>query len=319
MPSLLSLLLLVALSSGGGVALMPTASFLSTFKNSVLMKRVVTRLRTAVQDTIVTSDLQQVIRDGPIPMNERCFVINGWRWHTSSVIRDLERFKAVLQDVRKSRKDLVGFAALSTSSLSAEAESPAASISSSERLLGCYNFAVGFNWKALMRVEAEIFFPWLQKLLPASARSLMSDIIKQHSDINVLSNSMLHQCNNLLKNKDDVHAELASYKRIEELLAEMQECALRIQSVQDSVFVPYIAAFVSHKEQEVFNRMVINRLGVLDSQVHLVSMYDTICGIPKELKLYEDQIPRVLRAVLPVWRKRLYLPRAKFLSLDRSL
>ena len=45
-------------------------------------------------------------------------------------------------------------------------------------------------------------------------------------------------------------------------------------------------------------------------------MYDAIKNLPAELRLYERQIPRVARALMPVWRARLYLPQARYLETD---
>jgi len=257
----------------------------------------------AVQEAAVVGGLKKVIENGPIPASERCFTVNGWRWHTSAVIRDLERFKDVVSTEMQK-----GVSSSNSNSKSAE------------RIMGSYNFVFGFSWKALMRIEREIFFPWLEKLLPESAVSLLSDIVQQHTVINVLSEKMLQQCTLLLKTKDEMNsdAHIASYKRIDDLIGQLQTCALRIQSVQESVFVPYISAFVSRKEQEVFNRQVISRLGIVDSQVHLVSMFDAVRDQPKELRMYEAQIPRMLRALTPTIRNRLYLPRgARFLDKEQ--
>lgn len=270
----------------------------------------------AMRDVVIVDGLRGVIEAGPIPVKERCFVINGWRWHTASVIRDLERFRAVVKSIKRNKRGASDTAAAveAGGGVGAEAQQKQPvrlDATSAARVLGCYQFVCGFNWKALMKVEAEIFFPWLQKLLPDSAISLMDDIVQQHSIIVGLCGKMEVQCQSLSKlHGHDAQLELSTYRKIDDILVDMQACANKIQSVQESLFVPYIAAFVSKSEQEVFNRMVIKRLGLLDSQVHLVSMYEAIKAVPRELRLYEEQIPSIARAVLPVWRKRLYLPRA---------
>jgi len=269
-------------------------------------RRMLRAVPSAVEEAAVVGDLKKIIENGPIPASERCFIVNGWRWHTSAVIRDLERFKGVVSTEMQQ--------GVSSSSSNNNSNSNS---KSAERIMGSYNFVFGFSWKALMRIEREIFFPWLERLLPESAVNLLSDIVQQHTVINVLSEKMLQQCTLLLKTKDEMNsdAHIASYKRIDDLIGQLQACALRIQSVQESVFVPYISAFVSRKEQEVFNRQVISRLGIVDSQVHLVSMFDAVRNQPKELRMYEAQIPRMLRALTPTIRKRLYLPRgARFLD-----
>lgn len=80
------------------------------------------------------------------------------------------------------------------------------------------------------------------------------------------------------------------------------------------MFVPYIAAYVSVKDQDKFNRMVISKLGILESQIHLVSMAEAIQETPKEMKLFQSQIPKVARLLIPVWRNRFYNPRTACLQ-----
>ena len=44
-------------------------------------------------------DIQSIIDKGPIPRGERQFLINGWRWHTASALRDLERYATILEKI----------------------------------------------------------------------------------------------------------------------------------------------------------------------------------------------------------------------------
>ena len=55
----------------------------------------------------------------------------------------------------------------------------------------------------------------------------------------------------------------------------------------------------------------MSNLGLLESQIHLVSMCDAIQHDHVESKLFKKQIPKIARSVLPLWRKRLYIPRTK--------
>lgn len=80
------------------------------------------------------------------------------------------------------------------------------------------------------------------------------------------------------------------------------------------MFVPYISAYIGRKEQEKFNRRVISRLGLLDSQVHLVSMAEAIKEQPIEWNMFKEQIPNIAQLLLPVWKKRLYNPRTSCLE-----
>lgn len=80
--------------------------------------------------------------------------------------------------------------------------------------------------------------------------------------------------------------------------------------------MPLVAAYVDSKEQESFNRRVILGLGLLNSQIHLVSMYDAIKDRSKEIEMFRSQIPRFAQLTLPIWRSRFYAPKAGCLELD---
>lgn len=88
---------------------------------------------------------------------QRDFLINGWRWHSLSVIRDLGRLRAVAEQEQ-------------------QAAGGAAGGSSSSRLLQCYDFAWGFSGAALQRIEADLFYPWLRAVLPAEARPVLDQL-----------------------------------------------------------------------------------------------------------------------------------------------
>ena len=100
--------------------------------------------------------LDTVIRNGPVSTKERVFIINGWRWHTSSAINDLKKFA---KKIRREKK------------------------SSQSCLLKCYDFVYGFNCQSLLRVESELFFPWLQTMLPSALRSYLDDAYGRHITI----------------------------------------------------------------------------------------------------------------------------------------
>jgi hypothetical protein len=235
--------------------------------------------------TIAQMDVKQLLDNGPIPVAERRFLINGWRWHTKSVIRDLNRFEKVLIDSDKEIQNNIV----------------------SERLNKCFAFVFDFNWKACMKVERELFFPWLQKLLPDSLDYIFVDVYKKHETIKSLTANLARQCKVMTNDRK-------GYGRALALVQELKECAQFIQSVQESTFIPYIEAYVSKKEQEKFNNRVIARLGLLESQIHIVSMKEAIAGIDAEEELFRQQIPGLARSFIPVWKKRLYSPRASCLD-----
>lgn len=234
--------------------------------------------------------MKKVIENGPIPFTEREFLINGWRWHTQSVIRDLNRFQKLVRSVEATilhqRQTVIGSFLQrqqnSSSDTSKKIPSNNCIDNNSDqikRMKSGYEFVCGFNWKALIRVENDLFFPWLESLMPSTAKALMKDITDEHKKIGTLSTQVGKICNSLSTNygnenenendtKENNHdTSLESIRQIDKLVVEMIDSARHIQLVQEKLFVPYVSAFVSKVEQERFNRGVIARLGLLDSQV----------------------------------------------------
>ena len=107
-------------------------------------------------------ELRTIIEQGPVPRTDRDFLINGWRWHTKSVLRDISRFISIIDDT------VLGMN-LKSNKNSKKNDTMKLDKAQKERIQECFNFVMNFNWKALMRVEREIFFPWLQELLPYAA------------------------------------------------------------------------------------------------------------------------------------------------------
>jgi len=278
------------------------------------------------KNTRIRSDISEVIDDGPVPISEREFIVNGWRWHTMSVLRDLSRFRAVVGSLQskfkeKHKKSLDGHLS--------ENELLNVQLQQVNKVISCFDFVCGFNWKALIKVETKIFFPWLRELLPKHVDYLLSDYGTEHKYIEKRFLIMQGRClayETKLKKRESgsksgsgtteeqtaVFLEhLAFLYHVDEMLVDMQQAALRVQSLQQGVFVPFVAAYVKTKTQEAFNNKVVTNLGLLDSQIHLVSMCDAISHDDVERNLWKLQIPKIARSVLPLWRKRLYRPRTK--------
>lgn len=159
----------------------------------------------------VSIEFEKVIKDGPIPMKEREFIIQGWRWHTKSLLRDLDRFTKIIQ---KSQEN-----SFPIGSKEADARNT--------KLMKCYDFVFGFNWKSLIRVERDIFFPWLQDILPESSKRLISTIIAKHARINELIievGNACSSCDAVRKDNSDVIA----------MLVELKDSAIEIQRMQVS-------------------------------------------------------------------------------------
>ena len=224
-----------------GLALLRPVHFHSFSLINSRFDRMRTKLFTSLQDSMNTDTLLKSIKDGPIPVSEREYIINGWRWHTASVIRDLNRFL----DVIKSLESVINENNIGSDTTDLNKAGPV------KRLLESYNYVCNFNMKALMKVERDIFFPWLQDLLPRSAGSLMEAILDEHIALNKASASIGSICNSLERitsspvmtasNKKEI---LSNINRISELVNDLLTSSSRIQKCQEAVFVPYISRAV---------------------------------------------------------------------------
>ncbi|KAJ1441550.1 hypothetical protein B484DRAFT_322502 [Ochromonadaceae sp. CCMP2298] len=245
--------------------------------------------------------------DGPVPKAEREFVIHGWRWHTMSVLRDLDRLELLLCDVLSRQQEALRDFASSRCTL--------------ERITAGHDFTCNFNMRALQRVEEDIFVPLLVRILPAEAMSDLHEFREHHKLARRLAGKDIgvNAAATAAALTDVRRQQVAStIRRIERLVAQIRGSVRRTHSVQQGVFDPCIAAHLSVKEQWVYNNKVISVLGLIDAQVHLVSFHEAIASNPAEFRLYKSQIPRIAQALIPVWKSSLYLPRTRCFSLTKS-
>lgn len=170
-------------------------------------------------DSEMRAELRTIIEQGPVPQSDRDFLINGWRWHTKSVLRDISRFSLIIDDTINRLNNKKSKNTNTSNKLQ------------KDRIRDCHNFVMNFNWKALMRVEREIFFPWLQELLPYAAAPLVNDILAQHKKITQLSRDMSELCESL-RAEDDVQHVTTTLNSISHILNEAKHCALAIQTAQ---------------------------------------------------------------------------------------
>ena len=277
---------------------------------------------------VESTDLSSLLEHGVIPISERKFLVNGWRWHTMSVIRDLSRFRAVLSNLRtnfkENHRDFLSRGVSEERLLEMQ-------VKQTMKVMACLKFVIGFNWKALMGVENQLFFPWLQDFLPKDVANMLKDFGTEHDYIKKQWTKLENRCEIYLvelesrKKGDNVGVmsqergtllfleHLAFLYQVDGMLVDLQQAALRVQSLQQGVFVPLVAAYVKTQDQERFNNKVVSSLGLLDSQVHLVSMHDAIAHDMVEKNLWKNQIPKIARSLLPLWRRRLYTPKANCL------
>lgn len=250
--------------------------------------------------------------DGPVPVQRRKFVINGWRWHTMSAIRDLDRFSRVIEHL------------LSRDSTVNAAEAA--------RLSGCHEFVFNFNIAGLHRVESELIAPFLRSNLPASVwPPQLDDLLYRHTQVIEYSKQICSLCDSLAASQrneyrrrsseqDEVSAQTDASLSSRQLLLFMGELVHKastrieeIKSMQETFFVPLIASHLELDAQEALNRRVVPTLGLLDAQVHLASMRAGIDGDPLEIELFRTQLPAAVHRLMPLWT-RMYASRTRCLE-----
>jgi len=176
-------------------------------------------------DDFTDTYFASLIQNGPVPPSERNFLINGWRWHTISVIRDIDRFVAIIKVLKLKSTQVANIAIGSSDSLIP---------------LQCFEFVCNFNWKALRKVESEIFFPWLRNMLLASNQMsknepieyLFSSVLRQHSTVVSLSLKLSELCLAFKNAELPFQAGVSRLEEIETTLLELKSCALNIQHIQ---------------------------------------------------------------------------------------
>ncbi|KAL3795717.1 hypothetical protein ACHAW5_004487 [Stephanodiscus triporus] len=261
-------------------------------------------------------------RDEIVEEDDRPFHIQGWRWHSMSLIRDsrrLERLSRHLANITKDRDD-------EESSFGFEALERAA------------NYVINFNMAGLFRIQS-VFLNFLRKHLcdeeslglfsegenyaaEADAFRKLIDAIDKGRDRSEHVGRQLYDSANAsskssesFQNKQRLLGEVArSSRRLVDLLASMRK-------LQETLIVPAISRVIPSKVQKSFNSKVLLSLGLLESRLHLVGMYDTVweSEIEAEKVKFEKEIPYVARMMIERWRQSLYIPKAGALDYGLSI
>lgn len=221
------------------------------------------------------------------------FLIQGWRWHTLSVQREAERLQKLAE-----RMDQTGTVDLA-------------------RLRDAVNYVIGFNLKALHRVEA-MFFPKMKKLMSESKMAepelrkafdkVVSSLEQDKKKLAALGESITQS------------VEGSSPDTARTVATKSGEVVALIQSMLDreiNLVMPVVGICVGQKDQKRFNNQVIKFLGVLESRCHLVHMHEVVAAANSldEKKLWEESIPSLPRSMIPRWKRTLYEPKARALCM----
>ncbi|CAM9553906.1 unnamed protein product [Pylaiella littoralis] len=232
--------------------------------------------------------------DAPVPVEERGFQINGWRWHSRAVLRDIERFRrAALLAAEVGRGADGG------------GEEGAAAVA---RVAKCYDFMWTFT--KLHKSETSLFFPWLRELIPEKSLPPLDDFDKEREGVVRIGNKIGQYVADAQKASASKTSPRAALLRCADLAEELGARAARLARAQEAAIVPATAAYATSKQQWKFNDKVIFSLGLVDAQVFLVAMHDAVKHDREEFNKFRKNVPKFARVLIPTWRKVLYSPRA---------
>jgi hypothetical protein len=84
------------------------------------------------------------------------------------------------------------------------------------------------------------------------------------------------------------------------------------QRLQQEFLVPAVSVLVPEKEQSSFNLRVLSSMGLWDSRMYLVAMYEAVKeSTLEERYLFEQEIPATARYFIPRWKRLLYDPSSR--------
>ncbi|KAL7448494.1 hypothetical protein ACHAWC_000669 [Mediolabrus comicus] len=233
------------------------------------------------------------------------FLIQGWRWHVMSLIRDAGRLKSLAEHLAKNKMS---------------------DDSSLDALVTAADFVVNFNMAGLYRVESAMFVKWLRKHLcrpdafgddsNAAATSnaygnVIGKIEDQRIDCENLGKELYDKANAASSPSITLEQRRQHLHEIVRLSTRLSDELHSMRTLQETLIVPAISQIVSPSEQKSFNNKVLFNLGVLESRVHLVGMHDAVLesGSAFEREKFQKEIPYVARMMIERWRKSLYDPK----------
>lgn len=252
--------------------------------------------------TVIKQFLSESSTDG----NSKEFLIQGWRWHCMSLIRDADRLERLA-------------AHLSSNKVNDD--------SGLEALLSAADYTVNFNMAGLYRIESTMFVKWLRKHLcnadafgdRTNAAAMTTAFVKvidkidsQRVDCEKIGKELYDNARSASSRSSITTEQRQRYLReVVRLSTRLSDRLHSMRDLQEMLVVPSISRLVSASEQKSFNNKVLLALGLLESRVHLVGMHDAVweSGSDIEKQKFEKEIPYVARIMIERWRKSLYKPK----------
>jgi len=293
------------------------------------------------------------------PTSPPVFHIQGWRWHCMSLIRDakrLERLSRHLTILTTKSSDIEG-----NSNNNNEEETAAAA--GLQALLQATDYVINFNMAGLFRIQSGMFVAFLRKHLCDKAslgRAMIGSSYLDYNSNEQLGNDvdvavvadafrtvidsmdthgrrsqeignelilLASKTSTLSSSSSSQHNQQKLLNDIVTLSRELVDQLTYMRQIQEDIIVPAISKVVTSSVQKSFNTKVLLNLGLFESRVHLVGMYDTVWELntdnssknnnidssvdgEEERRKFETEIPYVARKMIGRWRESLYRPKA---------
>lgn len=225
------------------------------------------------------------------------FHIQGWRWHTRSLVREAGRLHQLA-----SRTNVITATELKQAS----------------------EYVLGFNLKGLHKIEADLFFPWMRAKLTSEAprqelRAAFASVMDQlESDRRMVAQLGDAISKNIILACDVNKPESLRSGAIEDVAyqsSQLEGYARNMMEIENTYLVPAIAELVPEGEQMALNNKVLMNLGLLDSRLHLVGMHEAVWATndSTEKELFRRSIPSIPQMMIPRWKRKLYDPKTYML------
>jgi hypothetical protein len=155
------------------------------------------------------------------------FHVQGWLWHTMSLVREAKRLNKLALKLEKSKKDDEQLVVLKQAA----------------------DYLIGFNMKGLHNIEKDLFFPWMRKQVKKSVTqsdvsmafdAIMDQLESDRKGIENLGAGILHAFTTALA--DTVAATVWDIADKSAAIVETSQSMLR---QEEAILVPAVARFVS--------------------------------------------------------------------------
>lgn len=265
-------------------------------------------------DAKTISVIKQFLTSSSTDGQHKEFLIQGWRWHCMSLIRDADRLERLAAHLSSNKvNDNSGL----------------------EALLSAADYVVNFNMAGLYRIESTMFVKWLRKNLcnvdafsdssnatatAAAFSKVIDKIDNQRISCEMIGKELYDNASASSSSSITIEQRQRYLREVVRLSTRLSDQLHSMRDLQEMLVVPSISQVVSASDQKSFNNKVLLALGLLESRVHLVGMHDAVwaSGSEIEMQKFEKEIPYVARIMIERWRKSLYAPKGAW-ALDYGL